>query len=64
MEIYGGHKMKLKVLGSSSKGNSYILESRNEALILEAGINFSHVQKALNFQTGKVRGVCVTHEHL
>lgn len=56
--------MKLKVLGSSSKGNSYILEAENEALILEAGINFNEVKKALDFNISKIRGVCISHEHL
>ena len=31
--------MVLKVLGSSSKGNGYILDSGSEALILECGVN-------------------------
>lgn len=56
--------MKLKVLGSSSKGNSYLLETDSEALVLEAGINFSEVKKAVGFEIGKIRGVCITHEHL
>ena len=33
--------MKLKVLGSSSSGNCYLIEiNKNEKLILDAGINF------------------------
>jgi hypothetical protein len=38
--------MVLKVLGSSSKGNCYILENSQEALIIEAGISFSKVRSA------------------
>jgi phosphoribosyl 1,2-cyclic phosphodiesterase len=55
--------MKLKVLGSSSHGNCYILESDSEALILEAGVKFAEVQHALNFNIGKVVGCLITHEH-
>jgi phosphoribosyl 1,2-cyclic phosphodiesterase len=55
--------MVLKVLGSSSQGNCYILENDNEALILEAGINFSEVKRALNFNIAKVVGCLITHEH-
>jgi phosphoribosyl 1,2-cyclic phosphodiesterase len=55
--------MKLKVLGSSSAGNCYILENDSEALILEAGVKFAEVQRALNFNIGKIAGCLITHEH-
>lgn len=37
--------MVLKVLGSSSQGNCYILENRDEALIIEAGVRFIEVKR-------------------
>jgi len=55
--------MRLKVIGSSSKGNSYILESDTGSLILDAGVRFKEIQKALNFDLSSVRGGLVTHEH-
>lgn len=55
--------MKLKVLGSSSAGNCYILESDTEALIIEAGLPFMEVKKALNFNVRKIVGVVVSHSH-
>lgn len=55
--------MELKVLGSSSSGNCYILDNGNEALIIEAGIRFLDVKKALNFQLRKVVGCLITHQH-
>lgn len=55
--------MKLKVLGSSSKGNCYIFENDNEALILECGVRFDKVKQALNFNLSKVVGCLMTHEH-
>lgn len=55
--------MILKVLGSSSFGNCYIIENDNEALILEAGINFQEVQKALKFNLTKVKALLCTHSH-
>lgn len=55
--------MMLKVLGSSSQGNCYILENESEALILEAGIKFQDVKKALNWNITKVKGCLVTHRH-
>lgn len=55
--------MKLHVLGSSSKGNCYILENGVEALIIEAGIPFKDIKKALGFNLRKVVGCLVTHRH-
>lgn len=55
--------MKLHVLGSSSSGNGYVLEGENTALVLEAGVKFSAVKKALNFNISKIVGCIVTHEH-
>lgn len=57
--------MKLKVLGSSSSGNCYLIEAnKDEKLILDAGINFKDVQKELNFNFNGILGVLVTHEHM
>lgn len=55
--------MTLTVLGSSSAGNCYILNGENEVLIIEAGVKFSAVKEALNFQTSRIVGLLVTHEH-
>lgn len=56
--------MKLTVLGSSSKGNGYLLtDSEGYTLILEAGIKLAEVKKKLNFDMSKVVGVFVSHEH-
>ncbi|MGN1211353.1 MAG: MBL fold metallo-hydrolase [Candidatus Cryptobacteroides sp.] len=55
--------MTLKVLGSSSKGNCYIFDNGREALIVEAGIRFNDVKKALGFNLRKVVGCLVTHRH-
>jgi len=55
--------MKLKVIGSSSKGNSYILEADTGSLILDAGVPFREIQKALDFNLSSVRGCLITHEH-
>lgn len=55
--------MKLKVLGSGSKGNCYILESDTEALIIEAGVPFREVKVALGFNVRKIVGVLAGHCH-
>lgn len=55
--------MKLRVLGSSSSGNCYLLENENETLVIEAGVSFSEVKKALNFNISKIVGLIISHEH-
>ena len=55
--------MKLKIIGTGSKGNAYILKNENEALLIECGVNISDIKKALNFDLSKVVGCIVTHEH-
>ena len=55
--------MKFRVLGSSSKGNCYLLESENETLIIEAGVSFKDMKIGLDFNLRNVVGCLVTHEH-
>ncbi len=55
--------MLLKVIGTGSKGNSYVLESENEALILDAGCRMKDVLKAIDYNVSKICGVLITHEH-
>ena len=55
--------MKLRCLGSSSSGNCYILSNENEAIILEAGVRFSVVKEALNFDLSKIKVVVSSHLH-
>lgn len=55
--------MKLTILGSSSAGNCYIIQNQSEALILEAGVRFSDVQFAIDFDLKKVCACLVSHEH-
>lgn len=56
--------MKLIVIGSSSKGNCYLLKSETETLILEAGVKLMEVKKALDFDLSSITGCLITHEHL
>lgn len=55
--------MNLHILGSSSRGNCYILENDTEALVIEAGVKASEVKKALGWRMQKVVGAVVTHRH-
>ena len=53
----------LKVVGSSSKGNSYIVETENESIILDLGCKWNDILKSLNYKIDKVGGCLVTHVH-
>lgn len=55
--------MKLRIIGTGSKGNAYILGNENEALLIEAGVNIKEIKQALDFDYSKVVGCIVTHRH-
>lgn len=56
--------MKLHVVGSSSAGNCYLFtDNEGNTLVVECGVRFQQIKKALGFNLDSVVGVCVTHEH-
>ena len=55
--------MELTILGSSSKGNCYVLQNDVESLVLECGVSLHEVKKAFDFNIRKIVGALITHEH-
>lgn len=55
--------MVLRCLGSSSSGNSYILETETEVLLLELGVKFKLIKEALKHDLSKVVVALCSHEH-
>ena len=55
--------MKIKVLGSSSKGNCYIIGNDTNAILLECGLNFKEIQKGLDFNLQRVKACVLSHNH-
>ena len=55
--------MKLIVVNSNSKGNSYALDSGSEILLLEAGCKYKDMAKAIDYRIDKVVGCFTTHCH-
>lgn len=55
--------MLLKVLGSSSKGNCYLFESKSQVLILEAGLPLKAIKESLSFDLSRVVGCIISHLH-
>lgn len=55
--------MNLKVIGTGSSGNSYLLYNNEEVLIIECGVTIKKIKEALNFDFSKVVGCLISHEH-
>lgn len=55
--------MKLTVINSNSSGNAYILSNDNETLLIECGVRFDRIKKALNYSLRNVVGCIITHSH-
>lgn len=58
--------MFFSVLGSGSKGNSVYVESKDTAILIDAGFSGKELERRLNSidrELSKVAAVCVTHEH-
>lgn len=56
--------MKLHILGSSSKGNGYILQSSTGAsLIIECGVPLVEIKKSLKWRLSGVTAALVSHHH-
>lgn len=57
--------MRLKVLGSSSKGNGYILsaDGSGEAILLEAGLPLKEAVRGVGYMVDTLKGCFITHEH-
>lgn len=56
--------MLIKTIGTGSSGNAYALMINDDILLLECGMKFSEVKKAIDFQADKIQGCLLTHEHL
>ena len=56
--------MKIEVIASGSAGNCYKVSNKNTALLIECGIPYKKIQKALGFKTTSIDGVLVSHEHV
>lgn len=53
--------MEIKVLGSSSAGNCYVLEDSGHRLILDAGVKLNDILRAIDYDTNTL--CLITHSH-
>lgn len=55
--------MNITVIGSSSSGNGYIINTDKGSLLIECGMKLNKAEAALNYDLSGVEGLLVTHEH-
>lgn len=55
--------MLLRCAKTSSEGNAFALETKNEILLIEAGVAVPEIKQMINFDIGKVCGLVVSHGH-
>lgn len=55
--------MTLTILASGSRGNCYLLSNLDKILLIECGISFKEIEKALNYDISNVVGCIVSHCH-
>lgn len=56
--------MELRIVGSSSKGNGYLLEAENgDQLLIEAGCRLRDYQEVGHLKISRARGMLISHEH-
>ena len=56
--------MEIKTIASGSSGNCYLIDDGETRLLIEAGIQFKRIQRALEFDLQGVAACLVSHSHL
>lgn len=56
--------IQFRPLASSSAGNCYHVTDGRTELLIEAGIRFTDIRKALDFRVSRLAGVLISHEHM
>lgn len=54
---------RLVTLGSGSSGNCYLIETQTGTLVLELGVRWSDVLKAVSYDISRICGALVSHVH-
>lgn len=55
--------IQIRVLASSSRGNCYAITDGRTKLLIECGIRFRDIQRALGFRISGLAGCLLSHEH-
>ncbi|TYP67400.1 MBL fold metallo-hydrolase [Paenibacillus methanolicus] len=55
--------IKITPIGSSSAGNAYHVTDGQTDLLLEAGVRYKDMQRALNYKMSSIAGCLISHKH-
>ena len=58
--------MKIKILGSGSKGNSTFIDLGNKKILIDVGFSYKHIKEQLekiNVDPKEIDAVLITHDH-
>lgn len=56
--------MRLIVCNSGSDGNTYLLNSNTDCVVLDCGVDLKTVKRTLNFKINHIKFVLCTHKHI
>ena len=56
--------IQFRSLASSSAGNCYHVTDGQTELLIESGLRFQDIRKALDFRVSRLAGVLISHEHM
>ena len=55
--------MDIQIIATGSRGNAYRVSDGDTAVLLDAGIPFRDLQRALGFRLSDIKGALITHAH-
>jgi len=64
--FFGGDSVEIHSLGSGSSGNAYVIQHKNEAVLLDAGLSGKRIAAGLDHvgvDSRRVKALLITHEH-
>ena len=53
----------LKVVGTGSTGNCYLLDCNGDKLLLDAGVPLTAIKKGIDWDIRGIKGVVISHAH-
>lgn len=55
--------MVIKIIGSGSSGNCYLVSDNKTSILLDAGLPIKVIQQGCNFQLSGISGCLISHQH-
>lgn len=55
--------MNIRTIATGSTGNCYLIDDGQTRLLIELGIQFKKIQRALNYETTKIAASLISHSH-